>query len=154
MLRVTQRGSSTMARLCSSQWDPPRPPHLLYAWGSMWQERFRDLLSWGEVLYKSKRMLYSFCVDCSCCKITIFERWDCQNPNLPIWGFISAALIISGKVFIRHPPCIRHSSLAARGRKGGRYKILLFQCFSSNQEDLMKLPRFTIWNSYCTDRYG
>lgn len=102
----------------------------------------------------SKKMLHSFCGDCSPFKTTISKGWDCGSPNFPIWGFISAALIILEKVFIRHSLCTGRISLAARSRKGSRYKILWFQCPSSSQEDLMKSPRFTIWNSYCTDRYG
>lgn len=102
----------------------------------------------------SKRMLHSFCGDCPPFKRTISKGWDCGSPNFPIWGFVSAALIILEKVFIRHSFCTGRISLAARSRKGSRYKILWFQCPSSSQEDLMKSPRFTIWNSYCTDRYG
>lgn len=131
--------------------EPASPPVCL--WKHVWQKRLW-ICFLEERNSVSKRMLHSFCGDCSPFKTTISKGWDCGSPNFPIWGFISAALIILGKVFIRHSPCTGRISLAARGRKGSRYKILWFQCPSSSQEDLMKSPRFTIWNSYCTDRYG
>lgn len=149
MSRTAQRRSSTMTKLCSKQpsnWACLASCVFVEACGK------RDC---GFAFWKRGTLyLHSFCGDYSPFKTTISKEWDCGSPNFPIWGFISAALIILGKVFIRHSPCTGRISLAARGRKGSRYKILWFQCPSSSQEDLMKLPRFTIWNSYCTDRYG